>query len=235
MRVSNRTRSRTSSDRPLYVAYYRVSTDKQGERGLGIKAQRDAIEKYLASQPEAELYACFTEVESGTGRGTNRPGLTEALALARQMGATLLIAKLDRLARNVHFITGLIEQKVDFIALDVPWRDKFMIQQMAVFAEFEADRISERTSAAIQTKLTRGENWGFALPSRAGTLAARKAAATEFAQKMKPILEMYLQDSYSLNKIAAEFNRLGYETASGLKGAWTARAVKNCLAWMEAA
>lgn len=223
-------KQKDNSPTNLFVAYHRASTDMQRASGLGIEAQRDAIHAFI-SQRDAILYACFTEIESGTHN--NRPGLKQALNLARSVGATLLIAKLDRLARNVHFISGLMESGVNFIALDFPDANRFTLHIMAAVAEHEAEMISKRTSDAIQAKLSRGAKWGFALPARSHLLEIRRNAAIEFANRMSPVLKNYLQDKYSLSKIAAELNQQGYETASGLTGSWTARSVKNCLAWSE--
>ncbi len=127
----------------MYVTYYRVSTQRQGQSGLGLEAQRSAVQAYLAGK---EIIAEFTEVESG--RKTDRPQLAAALALAKKQKATLVIAKLDRLARNVHFISGLLESNVQFVAADMPEADRTFLQMAAVFAEWEAKKISERTKSA---------------------------------------------------------------------------------------
>jgi DNA invertase Pin-like site-specific DNA recombinase len=129
-----------------FVAYYRVSTDKQGERGLGIEAQREAVGRAVR---DGEIVAEFTEVESGK-KHTNRPELIAALKEAKRRRAVLVIAKLDRLARNVHFISGLMESGVEFIAADMPHASKLTVHIMAAFAEHEREAISERTKAALQ-------------------------------------------------------------------------------------
>jgi DNA invertase Pin-like site-specific DNA recombinase len=133
-----------------FIAYYRVSTQQQGRSGLGLDAQRGAVIQYLAGGVRP-LLGEFTEVE--TGKGSNalerRPQLRAALEACRRTRATLLIAKLDRLARNVHFVTGLIESGVDFVAADAPHANKTMIQLFAVMAEWERDQISARTKAAL--------------------------------------------------------------------------------------
>ncbi len=126
----------------MYVTYYRVSTQRQGQSGLGLEAQRAAVQTFLAGK---EIIAEFTEVESG--RKSDRVQLAAALALAKKQKATLVIAKLDRLARNVHFISGLLESGVQFVAADMPEADRTFLQMAAVFAEWEAKKISERTKS----------------------------------------------------------------------------------------
>jgi DNA invertase Pin-like site-specific DNA recombinase len=128
------------------VAYYRVSTTKQGASGLGLDAQRAAVAAWCAAGG-AEVLAGYTEVESG--KRADRPELGKALAHAKRSRATLVIAKLDRLSRNVHFLSGLMESGVDFIACDNPHANKLTIHILAAVAEDEAKRISERTRAAL--------------------------------------------------------------------------------------
>jgi DNA invertase Pin-like site-specific DNA recombinase len=137
-----------------YVCYFRVSTQKQGESGLGLDAQRSAVSHYVASQGGVVLEE-FMETESGK-QARNRPELQAALELCRRSRATLLIAKLDRLARNVHFISGLLESGVSFIAVDSPLKDRFMLHVQAAFAEEEARRISLRTREALAAAKRRG-------------------------------------------------------------------------------
>lgn len=137
-----------------YVAYYRVSTQKQGQSGLGLEAQQEAVRRYLVGQP-GELLAEFTETESGK-QARNRPSLLNALELCRRQRATLILAKLDRLARNVHFISGLLESGVNFVASDQPTKDRFMLHVQAAFAEEEARRISIRTKEALAAAKRRG-------------------------------------------------------------------------------
>jgi DNA invertase Pin-like site-specific DNA recombinase len=116
-----------------FVCYYRVSTQRQGQSGLGLEAQREAVRRYLSEGPRTAL-AEFVEVETGKGADAlqKRSELRRALDLCRRQGATLLIAKLDRLARNVHFVSGLIETGVDFVAADMPHANKVMLQMHAV-------------------------------------------------------------------------------------------------------
>lgn len=168
----------TKANPERFVAYYRVSTQKQGASGLGLDAQRNSIQQFTASCG-GEVVAEFTETESGK-KAHNRPALGEALALAKSRGAVLLIAKLDRLARNVHFISGLMESSVRFVAVDMPTKDRLMLHVQAAFAEEEARRISQRTKEALAAAKRRGVDVG----ATGRLLAARyKADATERAQK----------------------------------------------------
>lgn len=119
----------------LFVAYYRVSTERQGESGLGLEAQREAVARFVGS---ASLLSEFTEIESGK-RHTNRPELLKAIELSRKCKATLVIAKIDRLARNVQFISGLMETGVEFVAADMPQANRLTIHSLAAFAEHERE------------------------------------------------------------------------------------------------
>ncbi|WP_411642608.1 recombinase family protein [Loktanella agnita] len=140
-----------------YVTYFRVSTQRQGASGLGLDAQRKAVSQY-AEANGGTMLASFVEVESG--KRSDRPELQKAIASCRKSGAVLLIAKLDRLARNVHFISGLIESGVSFIATDMPNADRFMLHVYAAMAEEEARRISDRTKRALAAAKARGIELG---------------------------------------------------------------------------
>ena len=129
-----------------FVAYYRVSTDRQGRSGLGLEAQQRAVSEYLHGGPW-ELVGEYTEVESG--KRSDRPELAAALAACKKRKATLIIAKLDRLARNVHVISGLLESAVEFVAVDFPQANRLTIHILAAVAEHERDMISQRTKAAL--------------------------------------------------------------------------------------
>lgn len=139
-----------------YVAYYRVSTVKQGISGLGLDAQRSAVENYIKGQNGEANPVSFTEIESGSN--SSRPQLQAALSYCRDKGAKLIIAKLDRLSRNVHFISGLMESGVEFIACDMPQANKLTLHILAAVAEAERDMTSVRTKAAYQSH-TKG-TWG---------------------------------------------------------------------------
>ena len=143
-----------------FVAYYRVSTERQGESGLGLAAQREAVSRFLGTgRGTTSLLAEFTEIESGK-RHTNRPELLRAIELSRRQKATLVIAKLDRLARNVHFISGLMETGVEFVAADMPQANRLTIHILAAFAEHEREAISQRTKGALQAARKRGTRLG---------------------------------------------------------------------------
>src|SRR5688500_7900011 len=137
-----------------YVAYYRVSTDGQGKSGLGLEAQRKAVDDYL-NGGNWTLDAEFTEIESG--RIDERPQLEAAKKLCKKIKATLVIAKLDRLSRDVHFITGLMKSGVEFVACDNPHANKMTLQMLAVFAEHERDMISKRTREALAALKAQGK------------------------------------------------------------------------------
>lgn len=136
------------------VTYTRVSTRRQGMSGLGLEAQESAIQNYI-QENSSEVIGEFVEVESG--KKSNRPELAKAIALAKKTNSRLGVAKLDRLARNVHFISGLLESKVDFVALDFPEATTFTLHIMAALAEQEARLISERTKAALAAAKRRGK------------------------------------------------------------------------------
>ena len=138
---------------PKFVSYYRVSTNKQGINGLGMDAQRDAVARYL-SGVNGCLIAEFAEVE--TGKRSKREEMDKAIALCRKEGATLLIAKLDRLARNAAFLLSLRDSGVDFIATDMPHADRFTVGIMALLAEKEAEMISQRTKDGLAAAKRRG-------------------------------------------------------------------------------
>jgi DNA invertase Pin-like site-specific DNA recombinase len=140
------------------VAYYRVSTTGQGDSGLGLEAQRMAVKAYLATNPTAELVAEFTEIESGKKK--NRPELTEAVTNCKRHKATLVIAKLDRLARNVHFVSGLMETNINFVACDNPHANRLMVHMLAAFAEHEREMISQRTKDGLAAAKARGTELG---------------------------------------------------------------------------
>jgi len=158
-----------------FVAHYRVSTDKQGQSGLGLDAQRAAVELHARSVG-AEVIAEFQDVESG--RKADRTGLAAALATCRAKHATLLIAKLDRLARSVAFISNLMEGGVDFVAADMPSVNRLTVHVLAAVAEHEREMISQRTKAALAAAKVRGTRLGNPRLPPAGTLASAREPST---------------------------------------------------------
>lgn len=206
--------SQEAKAKAKWVCYYRVSTTKQGESGLGLDAQKEAVARFLDHQ-EGEVIGHFTETESGK-KAHNRPQLQEALDLCRRQRATLVIAKLDRLGRNVHFISGLMETRVDFIALDSPDKNPFMLHLQAAFAEEEARRISERTRAALAAAKARG----VAIGATGKILAERhKAEAMERARELAPIIqEIRSEGILTVRGIRDELNLRGIPGPGG--GRW---------------
>jgi DNA invertase Pin-like site-specific DNA recombinase len=208
-----------------FVAYFRVSTTGQGVSGLGLEAQREAVERYL-NGGSWSLIEAFTEVE--TGKGSNaldrRPQLKAALAYARKHKATLVIAKLDRLARNVHFVSGLLETGVDFVAADRPDADRFTLHLEAALAEREARVISERTKAALAAAKRRG----VVLGANGKTLAVRnRAEAVERVAPMAGRLKALRGEGLSLRRIATTLNDEGVSSPGG--GAWYPANVQRAL------
>lgn len=217
-----------------FVAYYRVSTDKQGRSGLGLQAQREAVARFLSGSGSA-LVAEVTEVESG--KRDDRPRLAEALALCRIHNATLVIAKLDRLARNVAFIANLMDSAIDFVACDFPQANRLTVHILAAVAEHERYMISQRTKAALAVAKSRGVKLGGprpgALPNadrgRELGRAARSAEASRRAADLLPVIQSLSADgAYSLRQIAELLNRQNISAARG--GQWSAVQVARVLA-----
>ena len=212
-----------------YVAYHRVSTDRQGRSGLGLEAQQAAVLAFL-NGGGWKLIGEFTEVETGRSPARltlpKRPQLQEAIAEAKKRKATLVIARLDRLARSVAFIANLMETGVDFRAADMPNADNFMLHVYAAMAEEEGRRIASRTKAALAAAKARGKRLG-----RTGKIRARenKAAAEAFAHKLTPVLRELRRDGIeTVRGIAEELNRRGVETPRG--GQWHPTSVARLLA-----
>jgi DNA invertase Pin-like site-specific DNA recombinase len=210
-----------------FVAYYRVSTTKQGINGLGMDAQRDAVARYL-NGGNWKLIAEFAEVESG--KRDNRQEMERAIALSREEGATLLIAKLDRLARNAAFLLNLRDSGVDFIATDMPHADKFTVGIMALVAEKERDMISQRTRDGLAAAKRRGTKLGNPRPAQALEAAqtASLARADAYAKSLLPVIkEIRAAHVTTLRKIAQCLNARGFKTPNNR--AFKAQSVKNLL------
>lgn len=213
-----------------FVTYYRVSTQRQGASGLGLEAQRHTVEQYLTRSSGTAL-ASFTEIE--TGKGSNalekRPQLRLALETCKKTGATLLIAKLDRLARNVHFVSGLLETGVDFVAADMPNANKVMIQMYAVMSEWERDQISERTKAALAAAKARGVALGATGPANLKSCNdLRQQKAQEFRNRLRPVLNGMVTQGLSRRAIVDRLNALGIKTPMGKE--WSLTQVQRAMA-----
>jgi DNA invertase Pin-like site-specific DNA recombinase len=187
-----------------FVAYYRVSTDRQGTSGLGLDAQRTAV---LAHAANGQLIAEYTEVESGK-KHTNRPQLLAALAECRRSGATLVIAKLDRLGRNVAFISALMEGGIDFVACDNPYANRLMLHMLAAFAEHEREQISQRTKAALAAAKARGVRLGNPRAKEALEIARAVHYSRRPAPEVLAVMQAFRSRGMSYRAIARELNRL---------------------------
>ena len=215
-----------------FISYIRVSTDKQGKSGLGLEAQKKAIEDYL-NGGKWKLLQEFVEIE--TGKNNERIELRKALKQCKMTGATLIIAKLDRLSRNLAFIGAIMESGVEFIACDMPTANKFTIHILAAVAEHEAAMISARTKVALAAAKARGKKLGnsrnlskvAAAKGRIAGVRALQVKADSFAKDIFPVINEF--KGMSLHKIASELNERKVLTARGKAGTWTATAVKNII------
>lgn len=211
-----------------YVAYYRVSTDKQGLSGLGLEAQRKTIEQFL--QPTDAIIAEFTEIESGLR--FDRPQLQAALAFCRArrpIKATLLIAKLDRLSRNVYFIASLLDEnnssRVPFVIADNPQATEFTLHIMAAVAQHEAKLIGERTRAALAAAKARGTKLGGDRGYRPDPEKARQRARERLHDVYLELLEKRGRGTTSLTALASYLNARGFKASRG--GQWSPRQVSR--------
>jgi DNA invertase Pin-like site-specific DNA recombinase len=223
-----------------FVAYLRVSTDKQGASGLGLEGQRAAVAQHVASVG-GRIVAELVEVESG--RKSDRPQLAAALATCRKQRAVLVIAKLDRLARNVAFVSGLMESGVEFVAADMPTVNRLTIHILAAVAEEEARMISARTKAALAAAKARGvklggkrANAGVLRPhvalGAAASAAVRAEKAAAMAQDLAPVIQELRAGGVStLAGLAAGLNASGHAAPRG--GQWQAVQVSRLLARVE--
>ena len=211
------------------VSYFRVSTKRQGQSGLGLEGQQAAVAEF-AKHERAEIVRDYVEVETGTNK-RERPELAKALAHAKRAKATLVVAKLDRLARNVAFTSAVMESGVDFLACDNPTANKLTIHILAAVAEHEAEAISERTKAALQAAKARGVKLGSAREGhwdgreeqrQAGLAKAQQAAsvarvmlADEAYADLIPEMQEMRNAGQSLQAIADSLNEDGYQTRRG--------------------
>ena len=215
------------------VSYLRVSTQQQGKSGLGLEAQRGAIARF-AEAHGVTIVAEFVEVETGKGSDAldRRPQLKAALAAARKAKAPIVVSKLDRLARDVAFISSLMAQRVRFVVTELGQdADPFMLHIYAALAEKERAMISDRTKAALAAAKVRGVTLGNPNLNavRADAAAACAAGADQRAAAVLPMIAaIQAAGASTLRAIAAELNARGIETARG--SAWTATAVNRMLA-----
>ena len=210
------------------VGYIRVSTHEQGRSGLGLAAQRQAIEDFAARFGHT-INGWHEDVQTGKGSDAlaQRPGLRAALRAAKAAKGPLIVAKLDRLARNSHFITGLMEQRVRFIVTMMPDADAFTLQIYAALAEKEGAQISERTKAALAKSKKKlgmaGKSKDEQRAIRALAMAAKDKAATQRVEVLRPHIEFALKDGASLRKAAETLNERNIESPMG--GRWHAPSV----------
>ena len=211
------------------VTYYRVSSKGQGASGLGLDAQRKSVRMFAKSN-KIKILNEYTEVESGKAV-TNRPILKQAIFECQAKNATLLIATLDRLGRNVAFIATLMESKVRFKAVDFPYADEFMLHILAAFAQLERKMISQRTKAALQAAKRRGVKLG----TYATTLAeTRRKEYVLFAKKMKPTIEKLTDAGFStIRELADELNRRKLKTVTGKEAKWHVSTVHKLIKQIE--
>lgn len=201
-----------------FIAYLRVSTARQGESGLGLEAQEAAVRAFARQQGGA-ISATYIEVESG--RRSDRPELAKALGAARKAKATLLIAKLDRLARNVAFIATMMDAGVDFVACDQPFASRLTLHILAAVAEDEARRISERTKAALAAAKARGIKLGS--PVAAKTVAMARAARSSYTARANETRRAVIRDIQSS----------GVTTLAGIARSLEARGIKTPMGRQE--
>ncbi|HVJ40003.1 MAG TPA: recombinase family protein [Dongiaceae bacterium] len=216
-----------------YVSYIRVSTDKQGKSGLGLEAQREAVAQFVRARGGEIISPEYREIESG--KVNDRPELTKALKRCKLTGATLVVAKLDRLSRDLGFLMTLRNSGVDFVACDLPEANTLTIAVMGAMAQHERELISQRTKAALAQAKARGTKLGGLRQGAADITAykdrstqALQAKADEFAESMREVIEPL--KGQTLQAIADQMNTAGYKTPRGKIGSWTPTTVRNVLA-----
>lgn len=221
-----------------FVAYYRVSTDRQGKSGLGLEAQQAAVQEHCAATG-GTVVASFKEVESG--RKSDRPELENALAACKVHRATLLVAKLDRLARNAHFLLGLKEAGIEFVCCDMPSANRLTVGIMAMVAEEESSMISKRTKAALVAAKRRGVTLGSPgnltaagrIKGAQNSAEARMEGARRFAELLYPTIADIRQGGVkSIRGVANALNQRGIPARRG--GLWSAAQVYRLLGYATA-
>ena len=211
-----------------FIAYYRVSTQRQGQSGLGLEGQKAMVRDYLNGGCW-KLLAEFVEVESGGS--DDRPQLAKAIQRCKLTGAKLVISKLDRLSRDIHFLTGLQKARIEFTAVDNPEANKLTVHILIAVAQHEREAISERTKTALAAAKARGQVLGGyrggAVPNGHKGGKAVSDAANGFAALVSPVILERLNARATLRQIAAQLTTDGIKTARG--GEWTATAVRNVI------
>jgi DNA invertase Pin-like site-specific DNA recombinase len=201
----------------FYTPYYRVSTQKQGTSGLGLAAQRAAVRAFVADS--SQLLTEYVEIESG--KKNHRPQLLAAIAEARQVGATLLIAKLDRLSRNAGFIFALRDSGVDFVCCDMPDANTLTVGLFAVIAQHERETISKRTKDALAAKKARGaqlgspQNFTTAVIAQGQAAMQRNAREHQANRQAAQLADLLRAKGHTLWQIATQLNEAGYRTRRG--------------------
>lgn len=209
-----------------FIAYYRVSTEGQGKSGLGLAAQQQAVNSYVSSVG-GQIVGSFQEIESG--KNNERLELNKAMSRCKATKSMLVIAKLDRLARNLSFIANLMESGIPFVAADMPHANKLTVHIIAAMAEYERDQISARTKAALKQAKERGQvlgNRNLRAVSQKGS-QTNKTNADDFARKVFPQIQQMKAAGMSLQSIASALNDQQVQTPRG--GRWWATTVSNVL------
>ena len=220
-----------------FVAYLRVSKAKQGRSGLGLEAQRESVRQFVINRGGKIIAPECVEVESGK-HDKNRPELLKALKRCRVTGATLVVAKLDRLSRNAAFLMTLRDSSVDFVAADMPEANTMTVGVMAVVAQHEREVIGQRTKDALAAAKARGTVLGGKRKGAAKIASYQRRGVAAAQEKARQVAELRREafealDGLSLNAMAARLNADSVTTSRG--GKWTATAVKRTLATLAAA
>ena len=203
-----------------YVSYYRVSTQRQGNSGLGLDAQKRTVENFLNGKTPIKE---FIDIESGTAKGNDRKGLREALEYCKENKVTLILSKLDRLSRSVSFIAQLMDSDVEFVICEMPTANKFTLHIFAALAEQEARYISERTKSALAELKRKGVKLGspqnLSAEARQKGLEVRQQKAKENnnTKKASILISSLRQKGLSFQKIANTLNDYGYKTSTNCK------------------
>lgn len=199
-----------------FIAYFRVSTQRQGQSALGLEAQKSAVLSFLNTRT---LLAEYTDIE--TGKNDFRPQLLKAVELAKQTNSTLVIAKLDRLSRNLTFISTLMDAKIKFLCCDMPDANELTIHIFAALAQWERKRISSRTKEALQQLKKRGiqlgtpQNFTEQVRKMGPAKLKKIAEANPNNQKAKKVVNLLSKNGKSLREIAVELNEAGFKTSRG--------------------